>query len=72
MRDLAAVAERLRAAWSARRQFLELWAVEREVVSQVITPLLDRIADEAGVSTDAERNDHAADPTRRLDRGFSA
>ncbi len=40
MRDLAAVAEHLRAAWDARRRFLQLWAIDREV----ITPLLDRLA----------------------------
>jgi hypothetical protein len=40
VRDMAAVAERLRTAREARRKFLRLWAIEQAMVE----PLVDRVA----------------------------
>jgi hypothetical protein len=39
VRDMAAVAERLRMVRRARRKFLRLWTIERAMVD----PLLDRL-----------------------------
>jgi hypothetical protein len=40
VRDLAEVAERLRLVRQAKRKFLRLWAIERDMVE----PLIDRVA----------------------------
>jgi hypothetical protein len=42
MRDLSSVAKQLRVVRNARRRFLELWKVEKELIN----PALDRMADE--------------------------
>ena len=42
MRDLTSVAKQLRLVRNARRRFLELWKVEKELIN----PVLDRMADE--------------------------
>lgn len=42
MRDLTSVARQLRLVHNARRRFLELWKLEKEL----IYPLLDRMADD--------------------------
>ena len=42
MRDLSSVVEGLRLVQQARKRFLELWALEKDV----IIPLLDRMADD--------------------------
>ena len=42
MRDLTSVAKQLRIVRNARRKFLELWKVEKELIN----PVLDRMADE--------------------------
>ena len=40
VKDMAAVAERLRLVRAARRKFLRMWAIDQALVS----PLLDRLA----------------------------
>jgi hypothetical protein len=42
MRDLSSVAKQLRLVRNARRRFLELWKVEKDLIN----PVLDRMADE--------------------------
>ena len=42
MRDLSVVVENLRLVHRARRRFMELWAVEKDVIN----PVLDRVADD--------------------------
>ena len=42
MRDLSSVVEGLRLVQRARKRFLELWALEKDV----IIPMLDRMADD--------------------------
>ena len=42
MRDLTSVARQLRLVRNARRRFLELWKLEKELIH----PLLDRMADD--------------------------
>ncbi len=42
MRDLTSVAKQLRLVRNARRKFLELWKLEKELIN----PVLDRMADE--------------------------
>jgi len=42
MRDLSSVVEDLRLVQRARRRFLELWNLEKDVIN----PVLDRMADD--------------------------
>ena len=42
MRDLSSVLEDLRLVQRARRRFLELWNLEKDVIN----PMLDRMADD--------------------------
>jgi hypothetical protein len=42
MRDLSIVMEDLRRVREARRRFMQLWRVERDVIN----PMLDRMADD--------------------------
>ena len=44
MRDLTSVAKQLRLVRNARRRFLELWKLEKELIN----PVLDRMAEELG------------------------
>ena len=58
MRDLSSVVEDLRLVQRARRRFLELWNLEKDVIN----PMLDRMADDLQeVSiTDADDDDPTA------------
>ena len=51
MRDLSSVAKQLRLVRNARRRFLELGKVEKEVIN----PVLDRMADELRETAPAAR-----------------
>ena len=42
MRDLSSVVEGLRLVQQARKRFLELWSLEKDVIN----PMLDRMADD--------------------------
>jgi len=42
MRDLSSVVEDLRLVQRARKRFLELWSLEKDVIN----PMLDRMADD--------------------------
>ena len=42
MRDLSSVVEGLRLVQRARKRFLELWSLEKDVID----PMLDRMADD--------------------------
>lgn len=54
MRDMAAVAERLRLVRRARRKFLQLWAIDRSMVD----PLIDQL--HRAVSESTESGDESA------------
>ena len=59
MRELNDVLQALRLVHAARRRFVEMWAVER----QVINPALDRMADElCGVAGTPEQQVEAKTP----------
>jgi hypothetical protein len=51
MRDLTSVAKQLRLVRNARRRFLELWKVEKELIN----PVLDRMAEELGEAVGSSR-----------------
>ncbi len=64
MRDLSIVMENLRAVREARRKFLRMWRVERDVIN----PMLDRMAEDlqdATVTGFVERHDDGDDPGHR-------
>ena len=65
MRDMAAVAERLRTVRAARRKFLRLWTIEQAMVE----PLVDRVAEDMareGAGTDSNQ---LHDPRPQADKG---
>ncbi len=59
MRDLTSVAKQLRLVRNARRRFLELWKVEKELIN----PALDRMADEL-LETSSPATNSADEPGR--------
>ena len=54
MRDMAAIAERLRLVRRARRKFLQLWAIDRAMVD----PLIDQL--HRAVAETTENGDESA------------
>ena len=65
VRDMAAVAERLRLVRAARRKFLRLWAIEQEMVE----PLLDRVAADLGAADDPCATQTVHDSRPQADKG---
>jgi hypothetical protein len=65
VRDMAAVAERLRLVRAARRKFLRLWAIEQAMVE----PLLDRVAADLGATDDACGPPPVYDSRPQADKG---
>ena len=65
VRDMAAVAERLRLVRAARRKFLRLAAIEQTMVE----PLLDRLAADLGAGGDALATQPVHDPRPQADKG---
>ena len=65
VRDMAAVAERLRLVRAARRKFLRLAAIEQAMVE----PLLDRLAADLGAGGDALATQPVHDPRPQADKG---
>ena len=55
VRDLAGVAERLRAVKNARRRFLRLWGIEQALVE----PMLDRVAADVEQAQEEDDDDDA-------------
>jgi len=58
VRDMAAVAERLRMVRRARRKFLQLWTIERAMVDPLLDHLHRAVAEhpESGEETTATRD----------------
>jgi hypothetical protein len=65
VRDMAAVAERLRLVRAARRKFLRLGAIEQAMVE----PLLDRLAADLGAAGDGPAPQPVHDPRPQADKG---
>ena len=65
MRDMAAVAEQLRVVRAARRKFLRLWAIDKELVE----PLIDRVAADLGVGDGPVNARPVHDPRPQADKG---
>ena len=65
VRDMAAVAERLRLVRAARRKFLRLWAIEQAMVE----PLLDRVAADLGAADEAPATQPVHDSRPQADKG---
>jgi hypothetical protein len=67
MRDLGTVMDSLRMVRQARRRFMQMWRVERDVIN----PMLDRMADDlqdvtvpGNVATGNDADDDDDDPGR--------
>jgi hypothetical protein len=65
VREIAAVAERLRTVRAARHKFLRLWAIDQAMVE----PLVDRIARDLAQDGAGTGPDPAHGPRPRADQG---
>lgn len=72
MRDVSVVMESLRLVQRARRRFMELWALEKDVIN----PMLDRMADDlqqapAAVDEPPHTTPHTTQDTTDGPAGFN-
>lgn len=62
MRDMAAVAERLRLVRQARRKFLRLWAIDQALVNPLVERLADDLESPAGAGPSRSESLHGGPP----------